>query len=545
MKRHLFISLICFILIGAFFATACTGAQPQEPTAVPTEIETEETQEQEEVEPTKQPVEEPTKVPVEEPTKEAVKEPIEITIVVGAEPRSLHPSAVTDAASEAILLNSYESLVFLSREGEIEPLLAESWEIIDDTTFHFKLREGVKFHDGTPLTVEGVVSAFNEIITPADEQPYGSSIFTTNIQEVSAVDEDTLMIKTEVPFGPLFRNLTQIRIHPSGMSREEISSEVNGTGPYKLTEYVEGSHMIMERYEDYWGPQPQIDRVTFRIVPEASARVAEMQTLQADIVANIPPELVRVIAGVPNVKLIVSPTTYRITMTYNLEKDSPIKDPKVRQAINYAANSGSIIDNILGGYGEQVGPLLEQDLGYDPNFVDYEFDPDKARALLEEAGYPDGFEVVIATPQGRYAKDKEVSEAFAGMLREVGIDAQIQIYEWGALLDQLVGGTIDPIYLIGWRGVNFDASAALTGWNCESPYSNYCIEEVQEYLVEGQSKVLTEEREAAYREALEIYLSDPSAAYLFQETAIFGAADNIDWTPRVDQLILVKTITKQ
>ena len=129
------------------------------------------------------------------------------------------------------------------------------------------------------------------------------------------------------------------------------------------------------------------------------------------------------------------------------------------------------------------------------------------------------------------------------MLREVGINARVQVNEWGAHVNQIIAHTIAPTYLIGWRGVNFDPSAALVAWDCSSAFANYCNPQVQELLRIGLTSVATYKRATAYREALSIYLVDPPAAYLFQETALYVVRDTVKWTPRVDQLVLVKTMT--
>jgi peptide/nickel transport system substrate-binding protein len=348
-----------------------------------------------------------------------------------------------------------------------------------------------------------------------------------------------------VPFGPFLRNVAQLRIVPSRVSREELSKRTVGSGPYRVTEHVEGSHFTMERFDQYWGPKPSIARVTFRIVPEASARVAEIQAGRADIVMPLVPELVPVVERTQGYKVVQAPTTYRIAMTYNTRLDTPVRNPKVRQALNHAINHDAIIRNVLGGFGRKSGPLIEQDLGYNRFFKDFPYDPAKARALLAEAGFPNGFSVVLATSQGRYVKDKEVSEAIAGMYREVGVNARVQVNEWGAHVAQIVNHTISPIYLIGWRGVNFDPSAALIAWDCASAFSNHCNPQIQESLKIGLTSVTPHRRAAAYQNALSTYLTDPHAAYVFQEIGLYAVRATVRWTPRVDQVVLVKTVTMQ
>jgi peptide/nickel transport system substrate-binding protein len=468
-----------------------------------------------------------------------------LTIVVGSDVVALHPSDVSDAASEAILLNIYEPLVFLSPKGKVEPLLAESWKVIDEVTYQFRLRKNVRFHNGQILTADDVVGSINELLKPANGKPYRNTLFTVNIKEAIKNDQQTVTIKTTVPFGPFLRNLAQLRIVPTKISREELGRKAVGTGPYRLVEYVEGSHFVLERFDQYWGPKPAIARVIFRIVPEASARVAEVQAGRADIVTPLVPELVPVVQRTRGFRVVVAPGTYRVTLTYNTRLDTPIRNPKVRQALNYAVNYEAIIKSVLGGFGRRTGPLIEQDLGYNPYFKDYVYDPSKARALLTEAGYPNGFEVVIATPQGRYVKDKEVAEAVAGMFREVGVNARVQVNEWGSHVAQILGHNIAPIYLIGWRGVNFDPSAALIAWDCAGAFANYCNPQVQELLRIGLNSVAIYKRVAAYRDALSFYLVDPPALYLFQETALYAVREGVRWTPRVDQLILVKTISRK
>jgi ABC-type transport system substrate-binding protein len=305
----------------------------------------------------------------------------------------------------------------------------------DNLTWTFRLRKGIKFHDNTPFNAEAVKFNFERILNPETGSPSRTAF--TPIKKITVIDEYTVAFSTDKPNAPLLENLVQNWASissPEAMKKwgKDYGQHPVGTGPYKLKEWTLGERCVIERYEGYFGKRPNPDVIIYRPVPEEGARVVELESGNADIVADIPPEAAELLKKNPGVKMWVIPSTFQIDFELNCAR-APFNDVRVRKAVNYAVDRKAIVEKILGGYGTVPdGMFTSGTQGY-AKLTPYPYDPVKAKQLLAEA-YPAGYKekVVLWSTSGRYIKDKLVSEAVQGYLNQIGLQIEFRAWEWSS-----------------------------------------------------------------------------------------------------------------
>ncbi len=463
-----------------------------------------------------------------------------LTYVLSSDIVSFDPHATRELVSGVVNAQMFDYLTRLDENGQAQPSLAESWEISEDNlTWTFHLVQGVKFHDGTPFNAEAVKKNLDRILHPDSVLP--SKRLIAGI-EVKVVDESTFQIVTENPFGPLPQNLSHYSlgmISPAALDQyddQELAQNPVGTGPFKFVSYKPAESIVLERNEDYWGQVSYVDQVTFKPVPEPATRVVMLETGEADIVTKIPAVEVERLNGVEGVTVNVVPFN-RVFYVMMHNQRAPLDDPKVRQALNYAVDKQAIADNVFQGLvSVATGPISSKVFGY-AETPRYEYDPEKAKALLAEAGYPDGFTLKFFVPQGRYLGGEESSTAIQAYLAAVGVQAEIEVLEWAAYLDEIDKPPEEAQYnlaFIGFSPSTNDADWMLyTHYHCDSmaPASNNstftCDPELDELLDAGRFTVDPEERQAIYAQVLDKIVSEARDIYLFEEAQITGVGDNV------------------
>lgn len=451
-----------------------------------------------------------------------------MVFVVGAEPQSLDVHNTRANSDEMVAWHIYESLVTRNNpELEVRPGLAESWTVSKDgLVWTFKLRKGVKFHDGTPFNAQAVKYNFDRLLD--SKNPTIKSGVFNFIEQVEVVDDYTVKLINKFPFGAVLAHLA----HPGGgiaspAALEKYGSRIGdnpvGTGPYRLKTWVPGDRIVLERYDGYSGTsKPKMREIVFKVAREEATRVMMLETGEADVATNIPPDEAERLKSNPNLQVLRCPTNRVIYIGMN-NLSAPFDNVKVRQAVNYAVDKEAILEHVLNGYGgicdSPVAPLT---WGY----VDgkrYEYNPEKAKQLLKEAGVAPGTRIKLWAPQGRYLKDAETAQAVAGYLSAVGFNVDFQIMEWGAYTSKttvvpekaehqlfLMGGspsTADADWLL--RAVLTTDSLPPVGYNSYY-YSNKVVDEL---VVKAQRTVDPEERLALYGKIQEELRED--APWLF------------------------------
>ena len=467
-----------------------------------------------------------------------------LVIAQGVDPTTLDPQNHYETPAFNVLLNIYETLLLRSDDMKLQPLLATSWKLINDTTWEFKLQKGVKFQNGEDFNAAAVKFSLDRIADPKNKLKQTTLVGI--IDRVDIVDDYTVRIITTKPYPYLDAQLGHIgAIMPPKYTQEKgaafIAANPVGTGPYKLVRWVKDDHLILEANEKYWRGAPKIKKVIFRPIPEATTRVAGLQTQEVDLIVNIPPHLARLMDWKGRSAVAKVPSSRVIYMGFDTTKGGPVADKKVRQAIAQAVDIDKIIKKILEGNAIRLGtPFTKYHFGYDPQLQPYAFNPEKAKKLLAEAGYVNGFDLVLNSPSGRYLNDKEVSEAVAGDLRKTGINASVRIGEWGSYMNMLYAHKGGPSYILGWGGATFDADATLfpllrTG-QVLSHYSNPALDALIE---EGRSIMDKGKRQKIYSEAARLLKEDAAWAFAYQQMDIYGVSERINWKPRPDEKLVV------
>ncbi|WP_077620868.1 glutathione ABC transporter substrate-binding protein [Bacillus sinesaloumensis] len=493
-----------------------------------------------------------------EPETEAPAEATEggdLVFVTGSDAPTLDPHGQNDTASNNATSQVYERLTDYAEDGSVVPLLATEFSAIDETTWEFKLREGVKFHDGSDFNADAVKASLERLIDPEFASPKG---FILNmITEIVVVDPYTVHIKTETPFAPLPAHLAHNAgsiISPAAIEADKagttLLAEVPvGTGPFKFETWSRGDNIKFVKNEDYWGEKAKVDTLTIKNVPEQATRVAMLETGEAHVMLLGSSDVKRVEA-MPDIEIDRVRGTRMDYLGFNMEK-APFDNLKVRQAIAMAVNKADIVDGILDGQGlEAVGPLAPTVVG---NYQDLEplaYDVDEAKKLLAEAGFADGFKTTLFVNEGNKER-ADIAELIQAHLAPIGIEVDIQIIEWGTFLEKTAAGEHE-LFILGWTTVTGDADYGLyalfhsTMFGDPGNRSFYKNERVDELLDLARTESDQDKRNEAYKEVSEILVEEAPMVYLQHPDFVHGLNGidglfvNFSGTPFFQNVVITK-----
>jgi len=364
----------------------------------------------------------------------------DITLAMQLEPPHLDPTSAAAGAIDSVLYsNVFEGLTRFASDGSIIPGLAQSWMISDDgLTYTFKLAEGVTFHDGTTMDAEDVKFSLDR--ARAEDSANAQKALFASIADVEAVDASTVKITLSAPNGSLLFNLAwgdAVIVAPESI--ENIKQAPVGTGAFKFANWVQGDNITLEKNADYWGTPAKLDKVTFKFISDPTAAFAAVMAEDVDVFAGYPaPENVPQFEADPRFQVIVGNTEGETILSTN-NKMPPFDNVKVREAMAYAIDRQAIIDGAMFGLGTPIGTHFAP---HNPDYVDLTagsaYDPEKAKALLAEAGFAEGFTTTLKLPPPSYAR--RGGEIIAAQLREVGIQTEITNLEWAQWLEEVFKG---------------------------------------------------------------------------------------------------------
>lgn len=457
------------------------------------------------------------------------------TLVIGFDDDlfTLDPADFSHRQTEAMLRQVYEGLSTYMPDRDIVLELAESIEAVDDVTYKVKVRQGVTFHDGTPLTAEDVAFSINRLVKEgamAGRTSQRRSLLGPT-REAIAVDNDTVLIKLDHPW-PLFERFIPLQmIVPHSVGDEYIDHPI-GTGPFVFEEWVRGSHFTVARNENYWGKKPQLDRVVFRIIEDASARVAALRAGEVDIATFIPVHEIPSLESASHLEVVSVLGTRSYFLELNVNKP-PFNDIRVRQAMNYAVDIDTIINVLYEGRATRIPFILSpQAFAYHDGLQKYPYDPAKAKKLLAEAGYPNGFEFELDVVDIHRSR----AEIYQAMLAQVGI--RVKIRTWpnsGALKDAWWQAKKLPVeqqrdaILNDWGNSSLDPYDILIPKFHSDPYglgrgnySGYANPEVDRLLESTLQATSDEERRDAFMRVQEIIYHDVPMVFEFVPHEIYG-----------------------
>ncbi len=470
-------------------------------------------------------------------------EPVEVAplvIAVSTEPSTLDAQAVNDRSSRVVTANIFETLLTRTADGVLVPGLAESFEAFDDDTWRFSLRSGVTFHDGAAFNAESAAFSLNRMLD--EEYETQRSSYIRDIVDAVAVDELTLDINTDGINAVLPLQVAQLPMIPLDVG-DEINDAPVGTGPYMFEAWNRGESISAVANPDYWGDAVSIDSFQIRFISDAQTALAALQAGEVDLVLDILPEQVDLVPVAKSV-----PATEFSFVQFNTYKKE-LSDPRVRIALNLAVDKELIAETLYGGYARPNAAqhLSETMLGYNDSLEAFPYDPDRARELLAEAGYADGFELTMNAPIGRYLRAEESAEYIAQAFTDVGVDTTVRLWEWNEFRSagRIAGTEPDAFDLrYAWNSNEwFDAARITSHVTCGGSSSKICDEGVTALFDQGVTTLDQDERDRIYQEAWAGLNANPHAVYLLQQDLIYGLSERLAWEPRLDDEYLVASMS--
>jgi peptide/nickel transport system substrate-binding protein len=450
----------------------------------------------------------------------------------------------------------FDTLLERDENLVIQPALAAAMpRLVTPTTWEFKLRPGVKFHNGEPLDAEAVKFSLERLVDPKLKLR-GATPFAP-LSHVEVVDPLTVRIHTKAPW-PILDTLVAgngASILPPKYYREKDLAHVArnpvGSGPFKFVRWVKDDRIELEANEHYWRGAPRVKRLVFKPIPDDAVRVAALQNAEIDIAVNIPPHLAAVIANHPRLSLSTAPSVRTIQLMYYTHQfdaqhklvgpyAGPVADRRVRLAMNHAVDVDEVIRTVLDGKGIRVATMLtDRHFGFDPKLKPIKQDLARTRQLLSEAGFPSGFEMVLNGPQGRYVRDKEVAEAIAGQLTKAGIRVTLRIHEWGSYLNNMAYvHKAGPVWLIGWGTATYDAETVYVPlFRSGKILGNYYNADFDGMVDQAQTTMDAKKRLEVYHRINRLWVDDAAAMPLYQQLDLYGATKRMAWKARGDEAI--------
>ena len=447
-----------------------------------------------------------------------------------AEIESPHPFFANQLVGISVRMNLFDSLIEREWDGKIVPGLATSWNIVDDKTIDFKIRKGVKFHNGQDMTVDDVKASFDHVLDKNIKSPT-TSIFAS-VQGAEVLDPGTVrltMSRTDARIFDLLAN--NMAVMPAqyikDVGADGIANKPIGTGPYMFVEWVKDDHLTLKANPNYWDGsykgKAQVQTVTLRPVQDPATRLADLRSGAADIIMDVPSDQVAALKS--NGFNVVEKASDQHDYVYiDTTKDSPLKIKEVRQALNYAIDKTGIVQSLLGGFGQPLaGPLSPLVLGYNPDVKPYSYDPGRAKSLLAAAGLPNGFSTEMDATS---STSSQLPEAIVAQLADVGVQVKLNILETAVYNDKWVKKQLSPLYFNRWSTFSDPALLDLLA-GCKGFLSAFCDEQAQQYLDAGGSTLDQDKRDTAYKQAVSQLSDNPYAIYLWQLQSLTGMSSKV------------------
>src|SRR5712664_2110698 len=425
----------------------------------------------------------------------------EVVVGLGAEPRTMLAATIVDWTTNNMLEHISDRL--LDRDPKTfkpKPMLATEWKIVNDTTWEFKLRKGVKFHNGEPFTAASGKATIDYALDPATKSHFAAGAYWGLVKEVQVVDDYTVRFLTKQPWPNLIdsASLTNSLIMPAKALKElgpaKLAERPVGTGPFRFVEWKRDERLVLERNPDYWQGPADVSRVTFRFIPEFSARMAALLSGEIDIMKDVP---------------------------------------------HHAVDVEELIKQVLKGRATRMcGPLSPANVDYAPVECS-KHDPARALALFKEAGVdPTRLALTLDSPSGRYPLDKDVSLAIAAQLQRLGIKVSVVVNEWGTHLDKIKNRNTGDMFFLGWGPALHGQGTMQPLFLADQTYSSYGNNKtIDDKIARAQTLLDPKARAEAYAELQRLVHDEAPWVFLWQQHDIYGVAQSIEWTPRADEKV--------
>lgn len=476
-----------------------------------------------------------------------------LKVAYGAIGSSRHPHSAQIIPDDDINNLLFEPLLTLTAQGAVEPVLARQYTQVGDTRWRFSLRPGVTFHDGTRLTAQDVKFSIENFLKPGFDP---DDLYRPWLDHVDIVDDLTVEVVARMPHRVAMRDMAYNShvIPRTATDSSAFTRRLVGTGPYRFVEFVPNDRVIVEANPTYWGRlKPIFREIVFRQIAEDGTRLAALEAGEVDVATNVPVDAINRL-GRAGLQIKSVPSNRVMFVRFNLAVDGPIRDVRVRRALNHAVDRDALRKALLGGLGANVEAPLARGVAYFRKMEpQYGYDPMRSRQLLAEAGYPNGFSAVMAAPSGRYPKDREIAEALGGQLEAVGVKLTLVPLEWATYLQQVrtekaTTGKRYALSLMAWGNVVGDPDFGLApfdatgGWNL----GGYENRELQGLLERGRVTFDEVKLQAIYGRTQELVWQDAPWIFLVELPVVVALSPKLrGFVPRPDEQIRWSTVYRE
>ena len=503
----------------------------------------------------------------------------ELSIALSADVTSIDPHYHNLTPNNNVAEHIFETLVTKDPRSKLKPALAESWRAIDDLTWEFKLRRGVKFHDGGDFTAPDVVFSIDRVPN-VPNSPSSFATYSKQITEKIVVDPYTIRFKTATPYPLMPNDMSTIFIlsaraakgtTPAGAATEDFNNgkATIGTGPFKFVRYAKGDRIELTRHDAYWGTKSAWDKVTLRIITADPTRVAALLAGDVRAIENVPTSDIARIAKSNDLTLYrtVSHRLMYLHLDSNRDRSpfvtdkagkplekNPLKDVRVRRAISKAINRQALVERVMEGAAVTSGQLMPEGMfGYTGALKPEAYDVDGAKKLLTEAGYPDGFALTLHAPNDRYVNDEQIAQAIAQLLARAGIATRVEAMPSSVYFTR-ASKLEFSLMLVGWAADTAESSsplkALLATFNKEKGMGatnrgRYSNPKMDETLTQALAIVDDTKRERMLQLATEIAVNDLGIIPLYHQHNLWAARKGITYSPRTDERTLAHEFRTQ
>ena len=470
----------------------------------------------------------------------------ELIISQKADVETFDPSQSNNTTTHNVTINVFDTLIRLSDDGrDFVGELAESWKVVDPTTWQFRLRRGVKFHNGEDLNAAAIKFTLDSTLDP--ERKTRQRPTYVAFKEVRIDDPYTVSIITHKPYAIALTQLQYLMVVPPGYIKQvgwdEFGRKPVGSGAFKFKEWERDVRVVLEANDAYWKGKPKVRTLAFRAIPEDASRIAAVQRGEVDIIDAVPYDRIKELQGSPTVK-ITQRQGEQVYVGLDTLRVEPLKKREVRQALNYAVNADALVKNLLLGYAVRLnGPMFPTTPGYDEKQPAYPYDPERAKRLLAQAGYPNGFEVEFAVSpafQG-IAKGTEVGEAIAGQLGRVGVRAKLNVQDSAALFSAYSAKKLQ-MYLFAWKS-SPEAGRHLETLLHSKTRGYYYQNPEADLLIDAYFVALDPKKRQEIGRQLHAFLrEDAPWIFLYQQMDLFAVRKGVVWEAKPDYLMRMRDV---
>ncbi len=495
-----------------------------------------------------------------------------LSIAVSAPPASIDPHYYTLTPSIQVSTHLFDTLVQRDENARLRPGLAEGWRLVNDTTWEFTLRQGVTFHNGETLVAEDVAYSLRRV--PTVQSPSSFSVYTRAITGIEVLDERRIRLTTASAYPQLANDLASVFILPRSLG-EVASAEFNngraaiGTGPFRFVSYSPNDRVRMERNEDYWGDKPEWRTLDYRIITQSGSRVAALLSGDVGMIDNLPTADLARLRQEDRLTIVEGTSLRLIFLGLDVFRDgdspditgpngeklgrNPLQDHRVREALSLAINRQAIVNRVMEGAAVPAGQFMpEGAFGYNPAIPVPGFDPNRAKALLAEAGYPGGFSIVLRGPNDRYVNDAQILQVVAQLWARIGVKTQVDAQPLATVIGRLNRFEVSA-YLLGWSNSTGEPSTSLravlgsrgTPGLGLSNYGRYSNPEMDALTADGLKTLDETAREKKLQDAMAMAMRDIAVIPLHTQKSVWGLRRGLTTTSRVDEQTLAMGVRRQ